>query len=234
MELAITDTIAATLRRSARRRSIGIRVHRGQVLVSAPVSAPLPEITHFLQLKRQWIEKHWQRQRLVLDARQEPEYAHGDEIRWLGQALSLDLVTPVESPERRGQQLFLGDAALLRRPDDLRERKRALAAWYISSAEAYLPPRIAQFEAAMGVKSKGFTLRYYKSRWGSCNRRGELQFNWLLMMAPATVIDYVIVHELAHLRHFNHSPAFWQCVARTQPDYVVQRQWLKDQTLLFW
>lgn len=227
--LAVSDAIAATLKRSSRRRSIGIKVHRGEVIVSAPTAAPLPEITRFVQQKRHWIEKHLLRQRQALRGSQPREYVSGDEVQWLGQPLILALDHSAAHSRRCGETLFLAVDG-----DGLPLRKRALERWYIGQAAEHLPQRIEHFQALLGVRPRGLKIRHYKSRWGSCNRRGELQFNWLLMMAPAAVVDYVVVHELAHLRHFNHSPAFWQLVGTVLPDYPQQRGWLKNQSTLFW
>src|SRR5690606_27651255 len=117
---------------------------------------------------------------------------------FLGQTLRLEMSAQPYGVVRDGDRLFIGaDASLY---------KAKLARWLVGQAQAYLPGRIAEFAPRVGVKPRGFSVRFYKSRWGSCNRRGELQFNWLLMMAPPEVVDYVVVHELAHLRHFDHSP----------------------------
>lgn len=229
MELAVNDAVAATLRRSARRRSIGIKVHRGQVIVSAPFGAPLQEIQCFVLQKRRWIEKHLLRQRQAVDERQELQYTTGDVVMFLGQPLILDITVSHRAGSISGDRLLLGVEQ-----DLLGLRKAALEAWYIQRARDHLPGRIEYYQSILGVRAKGLKVRHYKSRWGSCNRRGELQFNWLLMMAPPAVLDYVVVHELAHLRHFDHSPSFWQLVAKAMPDYGLQRRWLKSQTTLFW
>lgn len=227
--LAVSDAIAATLKRSPRRRSIGIKVQRGEVIVSAPTAAPLPEITRFVQQKRRWIEKHLLRQRQAMRGSQAPEYTNGERVHWLGQPLTIALTSSGEVSRRCGDTLFLAAEGA-----ELSLRKRALESWYMEQAVRHLPGRIEHFQTLLGVRPRGLKVRHYKSRWGSCNRRGELQFNWLLMMAPAAVVDYVVVHELAHLRHFNHSSAFWQLVASVLPDYSQQRQWLKNQSTLFW
>lgn len=227
-QLAISNTIAATLKRSARRRSIGIKVLRGEVWVSAPTGMPVADITQFVQQKRGWIEKHLARQQQNLSASGERLYLSGETVPFLGQALTLQTGAAAR-PIRMGDVLQLGAANA-----GLAQRKAAVQTWYIEQAKAYLPPRIEHFQAKLGVQPRAIKIRHYKSRWGSCNHRGELQFNWLLMMAPATVVDYVVVHELAHLRHFNHSAAFWQLVASVMPDYTVRRQWLKRQTTLYW
>jgi predicted metal-dependent hydrolase len=80
----------------------------------------------------------------------------------------------------------------------------------------------------MGAAPGRILFRDYKSMWGKCTGQGEITYNWKLVMAPPRIVDYVIVHELAHLHHLNHSRDFWDCVERVIPDYKARRQWLKD------
>ena len=91
-----------------------------------------------------------------------------------------------------------------------------------------LPARAAAFARKMGVRYQGITIRNQKTRWGSCSSRGNLNFNVMLMLCPPDVIDYVVVHELSHLKHMDHSPAFWAEVASVLPDYAASRNWLKQ------
>lgn len=84
------------------------------------------------------------------------------------------------------------------------------------------------YAARMQVSYGRITIRDQKTRWGSCSQTGNLNFNWRLILAPERVLDYVVVHELAHRREMNHSPAFWKLVEQVMPDYRVQRQWLKE------
>ena len=94
-------------------------------------------------------------------------------------------------------------------------------------AKADLPQRVAHFAPLVGVSYGRITLRAQRTRWGSCSGKGNLNFNCLLMLAPENVRDYVVVHELCHRLHMNHSPAFWAAVAAAMPDYAVHRAWLK-------
>ena len=91
-----------------------------------------------------------------------------------------------------------------------------------------LAPRAARFAAAMGVSYNRITIRAQKSRWGSCSAKGNLNFNCLLMLCPEDVRDYVVVHELCHLKELNHSARFWKEVAAVLPDYAPRRSWLKE------
>ncbi|MBO4937769.1 MAG: M48 family metallopeptidase [Oscillospiraceae bacterium] len=88
--------------------------------------------------------------------------------------------------------------------------------------------RAAYFAPLVGVSYERITIRSQRTRWGSCSGRGNLNFNCLLMLAPPEVLDYVVVHELCHRKHMNHSCAFWAEVERVLPDYAVRRRWLKD------
>ena len=96
-------------------------------------------------------------------------------------------------------------------------------------AKAAIPPRVKYFAGQMGVDYGRITVRCQTSRWGSCSAKGNLNFNCLLMLSPPEVLDYVVVHELAHRRQMNHSAAFWAEVEAVLPDYSLRKQWLKEQ-----
>lgn len=112
---------------------------------------------------------------------------------------------------------------------DLTESQRAaLTKRYIAAAKEYFPKRAAYFQQFTGGTYSRITIRDQKTRWGSCSAKGTLSFNWRLMLAPPAILDYVVVHELCHLTHMNHSAAFWQAVESVYPDYRTARKWLKD------
>lgn len=96
------------------------------------------------------------------------------------------------------------------------------------AAKDYIPYRVEYFHKFTGGHYTSITIRDQKSRWGSCSSRGTLSFNYRLMMAPPKVLDYVVVHELCHLTHMNHSPAFWEMVGDILPDYKESQKWLKE------
>ncbi|MDE7130215.1 MAG: M48 family metallopeptidase [Lachnospiraceae bacterium] len=107
-------------------------------------------------------------------------------------------------------------------------QRLALEKRYIAAAKEYFPKRVAHFHQFTGGSYNRITIRDQKTRWGSCSARGTLSFNWRLMLAPPAILDYVVVHELCHLTHMNHSTAFWQKVESVYPDYRTARKWLKD------
>ncbi|MFZ5649160.1 MAG: M48 family metallopeptidase [Bacillota bacterium] len=115
-------------------------------------------------------------------------------------------------------------------PDDTPEKTAAvLEKWYRSQAEKIFNERARAIGAKMNLKYNRIFIRSQQTRWGSCSRLRNLSFNWRLVMAPVQVIDYLIVHEMAHTEEMNHSANFWRLVERACPDYRAHRKWLKDQ-----
>ncbi len=106
--------------------------------------------------------------------------------------------------------------------------QKRLEAPYKKAAADYFPKRAAYYAPLLGVTYSRITIRDQKTRWGSCSSKGTLSFNWRLMLAPPKILDYVVVHELCHLREMNHSPRFWALVASILPDYKESRKWLKE------
>lgn len=98
----------------------------------------------------------------------------------------------------------------------------------INAAKTDLLQRVENYAPLIGVTAKRITIRCQKTRWGSCSAKGNLSFNCLLMLCPETVRDYVVVHELCHLKELNHSRAFWDLVKSILPDYQTQRKWLRE------
>ncbi len=98
----------------------------------------------------------------------------------------------------------------------------------VTKAKRIIPQKVRHFAQIMGVTYGRITIRMQKSRWGSCSSKKNLNFNCLLMRTPDEIIDYVVVHELCHLKEMNHSPAFWAEVEKIIPDYKERRKWLKD------
>ena len=107
-------------------------------------------------------------------------------------------------------------------------QKDALENRYKEAAREYIPKRVSYYQPIVGGSYTRITIRSQKTRWGSCSAKGTLSFNWRLMLAPPAILDYVVVHELCHLTHMNHSPAFWQTVEKAFPDYKNARKWLRD------
>jgi len=106
-------------------------------------------------------------------------------------------------------------------------QKQALEKRYRAAAKEYIKKRVAHFATLLGVTYNTISIREQKTRWGSCSTKGTLSFHWKLILAPPQVLDYVVIHEVCHLLHMNHSPEFWNEVASLMPDYQTYRNWLK-------
>ena len=115
-------------------------------------------------------------------------------------------------------------------PDSDPDVRSAIRSTLSAVALERIRQRLNHYAPRMGVTPGRVAIRDQKSRWGSCSRKGNLNFNWKLIMAPPEALDYVVVHELCHLHEFNHSPRFWALVAAQLPDYEVWKKWLKTHT----
>lgn len=113
-------------------------------------------------------------------------------------------------------------------PIETIKRMEVMDRRYRQAAREYFAGRCAYYRQFTGGNYTRITIRDQKTRWGSCSSTGTLSFNYRLMFAPPRVLDYVVVHELCHLTHMNHSREFWDLVASVQPDYKVYRNWLKE------
>ena len=172
----VKEMIEYTLIRSDR-KTVGVQIKDGQVIVRAPRRLPRGAIDAFVCKHADWIKSHLAR----------AQAAQG--------------------------QPKLTDA-----------EHKALA----SQAKAVIPARVAHYAALLGVEYGRITIRTQKTRWGSCSSKGNLNFNCLLMLAPPEVLDSVVVHELCHRKHMNHSAAFYAEIARVMPDYKSRHAWLKQ------
>lgn len=106
--------------------------------------------------------------------------------------------------------------------------EKRLESIYRNAAKEYFPKRVYHFAHILGVSYGNISIRDQKTRWGSCSSKGNLSFNWRLILAPPNVLDYVVVHELCHRIEMNHSPRFWALVESVMPDYKQYRKWLKE------
>lgn len=108
------------------------------------------------------------------------------------------------------------------------EQRVGLEKRYRQAAKEYVPKRVDYYASVLGVSYERIRIAEQKTRWGSCSSKGTLSFNWKLMLAPPKVLDYVVVHELCHIKEMNHSPRFWKLVEEIMPDYKEYRTWLKE------
>jgi len=195
------------------RRGVGFKVDAGGLTVSAPVSMPLSRIEALARDSERWIVRklgEWSGKRVPVI-----EWRDGAELPYLGGKLELRIREGTRNAIELGERELratLRDPA----PESIRH---AVVAWYKRAALAHLAGRTMTLSRIAGLTPPRFFLSSALSRWGSCNARREVRLAWRLVKARPALIDYVICHELAHLRHMNHSRAFWTEVERQCPAY---------------
>ncbi len=228
MTVVKPDSIPYEIIRSARRKkSAAIQIKEGQVQILVPQNMPQAQIERLIRSKTPWIKNklNEQKQRPPLKPKR---YVSGEQFSYLGRQYALKLNSrgdPVVKLKQGCLTLAVPDAM----PQSLRDDwiQNALTDWYLQQAQLELHPKNQHYAKIIGVQPKSVTVKSYRSRWGSCSVKGDISYNWKLIQAPHPIIDYVVVHELCHILHHNHSKHFWDCVRRYIPDYAERRQWLK-------
>lgn len=207
------------LKRSAKRRTIALRIDAKGLTVNAPARASQRRLEAVLLDKAGWVlDKLAEMQTRQLPAIQ---WQDGEALPYLGGELSLLLLpgTVRAKPELDGTNLRV----TLPDPADVVSVQTKVVKWYRSQAQQHFAGRVAVYAERLGVSLPPLKLSSAATRWGSCNARGEIRLNWRLIKAQPHLVDYVVAHELSHLRHLNHSPAFWHTVARLYPDHLDAR-----------
>ena len=215
--------------RSTRARRLRVTVTEGQVIVTLPQGVRVSEAERLLQQHAAWLLKH-------LDAparRKKPvQSLPADVILLRGAAHRIEVV---EEPERLARIRVEEKTGrlLVRVPAGIHELPRRLVVpWLKAQARSIIEAAVRRQAARMGVTYKTISIRDQRTRWGSCSNQGSLSFNWRLVMASPAVLEYVVVHELAHRKQQNHSKAFWLVVARYYPEYKAARAWLRANSSL--
>ena len=205
----------------SRRKTVAILIDRdGRLTVRAPLRLSMPRIQEFVESHAGWIAKTLARLQAVSPPPAQ-RYADGETLLFLGQAYPLSIV-----PARRPALTFDGAAFQLAK-SSLPGAVGIFEAWYRQQARLFLAERVPVLAKKHGFKYQKIRISSARTRWGSCSSRGTLSFTYRLIMAPAEVVDYVILHELVHTQIRNHSKTFWNKVAELMPDYKPRLAWLK-------
>ncbi|MDZ7595788.1 MAG: SprT family zinc-dependent metalloprotease [Thiobacillus sp.] len=210
------------LKRSRRRRTLGLTVTAREVRIHAPSWTPRAEIESYVRQQHDWLQRAWTR----MQARApQAGPASPAEVRYLGRTLALDIRPSLFSEVRRH-----GDSLRVHAPHDA-DVGALIRAWFHARAARLLAWRLARIARKLGRAPSRFALSNAQTQWGSCTRRGHVRLNWRLVQAPLTLIDYVAAHELAHLVHLDHSPRFWAQVAELCPDALARRAELRTMSV---
>ena len=216
-----------SLKRSRKRKktiSLQIGVN-SEITIYAPYFTPVTEIHRFVEEKQDWIDRAVRRQARLQVQREEKTYVTGENFYYLGQTYPLEAY--FEPLENTGV-IFWNNCFFLNSPADTEMRKRYFISWYKKKARQYLSERVDFYGSMLKLASGGIRITSAESRWGSCSEDNHLSFSFRLMMARPEVVDYVVVHEMMHIREKNHSSKFWNLVVEVVPDYKAHRRWLRD------
>ena len=213
-----------TVVRSPKRRKLTITVERDRsVVVHAPSATPEEKIRRVVESRRRWIFEKTRHAQKYDDLPHPPgkELVNGESALYLGRSYRIEIVATDLDEIQFAQKFFV--------PAHLADRKLgAFRNWYMARAEEKILPRVRHHARQLGVEFGRARIVDNRYRWGSCTVDNNLTLNWRLVKAPMSVIDYVIVHELAHLIEANHTPRFWNIVKAQIANMDKAKRWLKE------
>jgi len=211
----------------SKRKTIALVVQPdGRLLVRAPLRTNRKLIDAFIVSKTDWIEKTRQMQHARRKSIPRHHFAEGEHFWYLGKQYPLRLMPP----QRPALQF---DLAFTLSENALPQAGKRFEDWYREQARLYLTERVVYFAQRYNFNFQKVKITSARTRWGSCSARGTINFAWRLIMAPPEIIDYVVLHELAHTVHHNHGLSFWSLVQSMVPDYGAKRKWLKQHSQQF-
>lgn len=215
------------------RRTIALKITRnGEVVVRIPLGLPLQAARELVQAKKGWIYTHVAKSRELARQKEQFQWKEGAFVPVFGKSRTLCLEPDygkksflVKLKER--ELVISGPVEKQGGEKEQRLVEAVVKAWYKKEAKQYLQEKVSRLAGKMKVDYGRIGIRDQVSRWGSCSGKGNLNFNWRLVLLPEGLTDYVVVHELAHRRHMNHSKSFWNTVEEEMPDYRERRKALK-------
>lgn len=225
MNLILDKDLSIEVVRTKRRKTASIKIIDGLVQAIVPDQLSDARVEELIQKRTPWIRRKLREQSQAVTPKPK-EYVSGESFTYLGRNFRLKVLRGNDREVKlKGGYLEVG---LPKKSKD-GDIRNALVEWYESHALERLIEKTNRYAGIMGVSPNSISVRDYKSRWGSCSSKGEISYNWRIIISPHHIVDYVVVHELCHLKHPNHSPAYWKSVKREISDYEVCRQWLKEQ-----
>lgn len=223
MSLITIDNLSFELKRSSRRKTMQITVDRGgELILAAPPEAEEIQLQEFVREKRFWIYTKLAAKDQLQKTVSPKSFVDGEGFLYLGRSYRLRLVDDQKDPIK----LQGGRFRLLRSQAD--SGREHLVRWYSERAKAWLGQKVLDYSARMEVHPAGVKVQDLGYRWGSCGKGNYLYFHWKAILLSPRIVEYVVVHELAHLHQPHHTPDFWQRVERAMPDYDRRKKWLAE------
>ena len=223
-ETQLVYTIGRSTRRS---KTVAVTVDPGgTVLVVAPERFPIDRLDVLVRRKAPWIVQQLRNLQSLPAPPAPREFVSGESVFYLGRHYRLKV-----HPAATGDAKLRGGWLYVPAPDGAEQTahvRAALVSWFRRQAEERLPGRVEAWSAKAGVAMPRVAIVDQQKRWGNGDRRGTIRLNWRIIQASMRLVDYVIVHELVHMQHRKHGPAYWQAVGRVMPDYERRRQDLRQ------
>jgi predicted metal-dependent hydrolase len=229
--------ISFRIERSNRRKTLGIYVTpKAEVVIRSPQSLRVDEIKELVRGRARWIIEKQESIKAHGRFIPEKEFVSGETFPYLGREYRLKVIRSTSEAEEGCKlisgRFFVGINGDLDSRGIKKTVKETLMDWYVKRAKEKIPERVELYARQIGEWPKKVEIKDNKRRWGSCSRNGIVRFNWKIILASVTMLDYVIVHELCHLIHDHHSAEFWQKVQTIIPDCARRRTKLKDHSHL--
>ena len=221
------------IRESKRARYVNFRIDSEKGLeVVIPSGTRIINLDDLLRERQMWILKHLRKFDQIKANAEQRRFVSGEVLPYLGDDHELDIIQTRKGKyttvARQGKFIRVRLRASVNSADQTEEIRAALENWFRQQAKEHIKERTAVLAAEHGFEYENVKIRGQRTRWGSCSSKGNLNFNWKLMMIPPAAVDYVIIHELCHLRELNHSAHFWALVQELCPNYKYWVRWLKE------
>ena len=212
------------IKRTNRKKTVSFRIKNQEVIISVPKFLSDNEIYNLVEIKIKWIKNKLALEKLN-NASIKRKYENGDIFLYLGSEYSLKIKKSYRD------NIYIKDKNLILESKNVlatNNIKNNIKNWYITESKKYLTKTNSYYEILIGVKSNKLLFGQYKSKWGSCNSKKTISYDWRIIMAPFEVIHYLIIHELCHIKFPNHSIYFWKYVEKYMINYKIQKKWLKN------
>ena len=221
------DELLIEVRRSSRRRTVDLTVDRfGDIVIAVPALLPKADIEKVVLQKRLWIYKTLRRKEKALHHQHPSEYVTGEGFYYLGRKYRLKVFEP-DGHLRPIPSLQLRNGRFMLKRDAASKGREHFLRWYADKARNKIVDEVNLLKERVGVEPKSIRVRDLKFRWGSCTSKGNLYFHWRIVMLPADLVRYLVLHELVHLREHNHSEGFYERLAMVVPDFREREAWLE-------
>ena len=216
------NNIAINVHRTDRLKTVSIQVSRGKVKISVPKNLEQFKIDKILKSKSKWIKKKLFLQSKITSFRNK-EYVSGEDFLYLGRHYRLKIIMGQKyNTEFKDGYLKV----TVKDKSNTQKIKRLIKKWYLEKAQLHLNKMTLDLSKELGVDFHSVKVRNYNSRWGSCSSTGKIFYNWRIIMAPVKIINYVVLHELVHLKEHNHSIRFWKLLKSHYSNIDYAKQWL--------